>query len=931
MKTVVLFLIFFFSSIVIAQNAVQPLGSGTVDDPYLISSLDNLYWITSNPSSWDKYFEQTADIDASATSSWDGGQGWKPIGDVFSGFDGKYDGQNYSISGLFINRVSTDCIGLFGVSSGAYISNLKLLNENISGKDYTGGIVGKSTGDQDSYIRNCSVNGTVSGVNYTGGLVGEGNQSIRVDECRSDVNVNGNNSIGAFIGSLLGGQIYNSYCFGSVTRNSGSTLTDVGSFCGLCVDGKIEKSYSVADVNYQDAEDPIDKGFVGGESGSNTYTNNFFDSEVSNQNTATGATGKTTNQMQTKTTFSLAGWDFAITWDMNPAVNNGEPVLQWQGYGEGAVEPTLGDGTLGNPWQIENLQNLYWIAESSSRWHDNYIQTADIDASETSTWFDGNGWPPIGGGTTPLTSFAGTYNGQSHSIDGLTIDRGSTNYVGLFGSTYEAEISNLDLTNSDITGHRFTAVVIGYNTRSDLSWITTSGDIIGAEIYTGGLVGNNTTNSNINNCSSGGTVTGNNNTGGLVGNNESECVIDGSNSTCTVSGNYYVGGLAGTNQINSTITNCSSTGTVTGTGNYVGGFVGDLHSNSNITKSYSKSSVYGNGDSHGGLFGIAYDNSTISNSYYSGGLTRTSGTDETFGAFGGWSDATTIGSCYSTGSVFYDGSANPTDKGFLGGYGNANTYSDNFFDNEASNQTSGTGATAKNTAEMKTQSTFLDAGWSSSIWYMDAGFNSGYPYLEWQNPSGTPLPVELTSFEGDNTEDGVVLNWQTATEVNNYGFQVQRRKKNKKSNEHNAEWEVLGFIEGHGNSNSTKDYSFMDKASLYETTQYRLKQIDFDGMFKYSDVLEVKIGLPIKYELSQNYPNPFNPSTTLYFTILDHGMVKINVYNILGEVVTELVNENLDAGFHQLQFSASNLTSGIYFYSISVNGFTQVKKMNLIK
>jgi hypothetical protein len=189
------------------------------------------------------------------------------------------------------------------------------------------------------------------------------------------------------------------------------------------------------------------------------------------------------------------------------------------------------------------------------------------------------------------------------------------------------------------------------------------------------------------------------------------------------------------------------------------------------------------------------------------------------------------------------------------------------------------------------------------------------------------LPVELTSFTASTISESVVLDWQTATEINNYGFEVQRSVVSNQI----SEFETIGFVDGHGNSNSPNNYSFIDSDNLIGTVKYRLKQLDIDGAFEYSDVVTVELNGKLEYKLAQNHPNPFNPTTQISFTIPKAGVVKLSVYNLLGEVVTELVNTNLEAGSHQYQFNANNLTSGIYFYSISVNGFTEVKKMNLIK
>ena len=125
----------------------------------------------------------------------------------------------------------------------------------------------------------------------------------------------------------------------------------------------------------------------------------------------------------------------------------------------------------------------------------------------------------------------------------------------------------------------------------------------------------------------------------------------------------------------------------------------------------------------------------------------------------------------------------------------------------------------------------------------------------------SPFPVELTTFTVSAKNNFVLLNWQTATEVNNYGFEIQKSEVSSQ----NSEFETVGFVDGHGNSNSPKEYSFKDENVTAGTYKFRLKQIDNDGQFKYSKVVEVSLNQPAEFSLSQNYPNPFNPSTKIKF------------------------------------------------------------------
>jgi len=189
-----------------------------------------------------------------------------------------------------------------------------------------------------------------------------------------------------------------------------------------------------------------------------------------------------------------------------------------------------------------------------------------------------------------------------------------------------------------------------------------------------------------------------------------------------------------------------------------------------------------------------------------------------------------------------------------------------------------------------------------------------------------PLPVELSSFTAKFKDNSKVdLNWITKTEVSNYGFYVERKI-------NDGDWSSLGFVEGHGNSNSPKEYSYSDKDLFTGGSkfQYRLKQIDNDGSFEYSDIVEVSV-LPTQFELSQNYPNPFNPSTTIRFSLPKETQLRINIYNMLGELVQTLAEGTYEAGYHKVTFSASSLPSGAYIYRIESGAFVQVKKMIVIK
>jgi hypothetical protein len=196
-------------------------------------------------------------------------------------------------------------------------------------------------------------------------------------------------------------------------------------------------------------------------------------------------------------------------------------------------------------------------------------------------------------------------------------------------------------------------------------------------------------------------------------------------------------------------------------------------------------------------------------------------------------------------------------------------------------------------------------------------------------PFSSSIPVELTSFTAKYLNDEVVLNWQTATETNNSGFEIERSQKSKVKNQ--MDWTQISFVEGRGTTTEITNYIYMDKITEPGQYTYRLKQIDFDGSSTYSQVVEVNISSPIDFVLYQNYPNPFNPTTTIKFALPIESKVKINVYNSLGQLVETLVDKEMESGYHEVNFNASRLASGVYLYQLQAQDYVSVKKMLLIK
>ncbi len=431
-----------------------------------------------------------------------------------------------------------------------------------------------------------------------------------------------------------------------------------------------------------------------------------------------------------------------------------------QVYAQPAPPPTAtplaaGDGSVGNPYEIETLGNLSWLMQNQDQWDKHYIQTADIDASDTLNWYGGEGFSPIGNWSV---LFTGSYDGQGHTISNLNINNTSADYpIGLFGFPQDAVIKNIGLIDCLIYGSGDVGGLVGFSMGTTISNCYSTGSVSGTQNYIGGLVGE-IYGSTISNCYSSGSVSGGAYIGGLIGYNSgspmSNCNSGYSKVTGTrdgiggligynedspvsncysfgeVFGNSDVGGLVGGNYSSSNISDCNSFSMVHGLNYNVGGLVGN-NDTSSITNSYSTNlAVINEGESTGGLVGFNSE-SPLNNCYstglayglkeYVGGLVgydydsditncysrcMAASDIEYSGGLVGYAETSHIESCYSTGNVFafiYDGFV-----GGLVGYNDDSTVLNSFWDIQTSFQGASEGGTGKTTAEMKDVATFTD-------------------------------------------------------------------------------------------------------------------------------------------------------------------------------------------------------------------------------
>jgi hypothetical protein len=187
-----------------------------------------------------------------------------------------------------------------------------------------------------------------------------------------------------------------------------------------------------------------------------------------------------------------------------------------------------------------------------------------------------------------------------------------------------------------------------------------------------------------------------------------------------------------------------------------------------------------------------------------------------------------------------------------------------------------------------------------------------------------PLPVEGWTFKGTRNNFSIFLTWQTLSEKNNKGFEIERSLDK-------STWTQVAFIEGSGTTTNVREYSYSDYFENYSTLYYRFKQVDLDGSFTYSAVLEIDKIIPTKFELGQNYPNPFNPSTSIEYKVPLASKVTLKIYDVIGNEVSTLVNELHEAGNYLVNFNSNSLSSGIYFYSFQAGNYREIKKMVLVR
>jgi len=623
-----------------------------------------------------------------------------------------------------------------------------------------------------------------------------------------------------------------------------------------------------------------------------------------------------------------------------------------------------GTGSQEDPYLVETAAHLYNVHYHLDAC---YRQIADIDLG-VAPYNQGEGWWPIGDSMNLPSMFTGRYNGSGHSISNLYIQTTSS-VQGLFGVTNNAYIDSMNLINVDIYANCFTGGLVGYASSTTINGCHASGDII-AGLYTGGLAGQCDANSLITGCSSAGSVLGDTYVGGLVGNLISGTIIQSISSVnminglssdaggligkasdsfineCHTSGELwgqyaaYVGGLIGYAE-NTDVNNCYTLGDITGN-QYVGGLCGVLldsdaincytlggvtgslcvggligfASESSIEKNYSRGNILGITPVYniGGLIGtLRY--STLNNCYAWGNI---SGTiyDVYIGGLIGLSEQSSINNCYSIGAVHQCASF-----GGLIAVTNLNSVTMNSYWNiETSGCSISAGGEGRTTDDMTyplASNTYVD--WDfTNIWVADLETNYGYPYLNTSSPVNTVAEPTFSPVSGDYTEPiSVTIHTQTA--------------------------DVLIYYTLNGTDPSPQSCLYTEPILIDTTTVIKARAYK-DGWNPSVIAVSTYVYYVDNNDLSEipliqsctSYPNPFNSNTTISFNLPKATHASLDIYNLKGQKICTLANDNFSKGEHSLKWNGrtddgKSVPCGMYLYKLKGNGFEITRKMTLMK
>ena len=685
-------------------------GDGSIGDPYQITTKMDLKTLSDDPTYWGDHFIQMDDILFNA-SDFDvtgdfyyGGDGFLPIGEI-SGtpFTGVYNGNGHTISNLYILR-NNSRLGLFGYTSNATISDIGLIDANVSGDvDYLGILIG------DCYattISNCYATGNATSYAYAGGLIGYAYECV-LTNCYSSATVSADDEYaGGLVGYTEDSELTNCYATGNVSayREAGglvgytedTEITDcyatgnvegsryLGGLIGYMYEGQLSGSYATGAV---EGNDEYIGGLLGRAEQDINITNCYATGNVKGNEDVGGLIGRTNDNVTLLDCFA--------TGDVQ---------------GENAIGGLIGSS---NNLSITN----------------SYAEGTILGEYQA-------------GGLIGYSYY--TNVSMCHATGSVTAT--SAQIGGLIGYTYESTISNSFATGNIISDNNFIGGLIGYANDSDVSLCYATGDVASDNYFIGGLLGYSDYNSIIESYATG-NVIGYQYAGGLIGYADFLNTVENNYATGNVNGESLVGGLIGYVYSANAISLCYATGDVEVVEYSAGGLIGEAYYVA-IAECYATGNVVGE-NYVGGLVAYAYD-VTINNSYTTGTVT---GNDDYVGGLIGYVDDSEITNSYSVGRV-----TGPGDIGGLIGYNDGSDVYDSFYDEETSGQNDNDGrGEPRSTADMKTEATFTNEGWDFvAIWKMDLGCpNDGYPIFVSQSTqvkTVEPTPASSTQDICENSE-----------------------------------------------------------------------------------------------------------------------------------------------------------------------------------
>ncbi len=685
-------------------------GDGSPGNPYVIEDVWDLQNMSSNLSA---HYILGNDIDASATASWNSGEGFAPIGARLNRFNGSLDGRNHTITGLHIDRNNPLCIGLIGcMDGGASVRDVGLTDADVTGGRYVGALVGYI---YIGTVTNSYAIGNVSGELGIGGLVGllDGGV-IYTSFARGDMYASSSN-VGGLVGMIYSGSVYDSNFTGNVScrffsgHNTGGLVgfndgrvsgcdvranvtgrDSVGGLVGSNV-GLVRASHATGNVTGLDQ--------VGGLVGydSDRVYDSYFTGSVTGNESVGGIIGSCHGH----------GSNSHYNIDRVP-INGGHHVTrgglfdaQYSDWYSSNLSLNISDystslvasGGYYNISSVQGLKDLLGFAEFSGY---RFRLSADIDLSSAPGLY--------------IPYLASEFDGENHTISNLKVNYSINNKIGFFGESKDTTIKNIGLERCYVKGGSQVGGLVGYNDGSTISNANVDGYINGTGV-----------------------------SGGLVG--WSEGPVSGSHATGNVSGGPYVGGLLGLSD--STVYNSSASAEVNGSVYCIGGLVGRL-AGGIVSYCFATGNVTSNRNDVGGLVG-SNNGGTVSDSYATGNVWgRTSNVGGLVGENRG-----TVRNSYSTGSVV----ARLSQEGGLIGWNQYGTVSDSFWDVNTSGLSSSAGGVGKTTEEMMNKTTFTDAGWNfTDVWFIIE--NVTYPVLRWQDagpPTADAGPDQRVSLDSNGT------------------------------------------------------------------------------------------------------------------------------------------------------------------------------------